>query len=327
MSKKRLQSFEEMFGEEILDNESSVEESITEISLKDLLPFKNHPFKLYEGERLDDMIKSIEDLGVIVPVIVRPINNNQYEILSGHNRVNAANIAGLEKVPAVIKEDLTDEEAFLIVTETNLIQRSFADLSHSERASVIASRHEAMKNQGVRNDLFNEIEKLLEADEIKDCETCAPMGNKLKTIDKVGKEYNLSKNSIARYLRIAKLIKPFQELMDENQISIRAGVDLSYLNNEEQYLVHSVISEIENANIDMKKAALIRSEAKKDELTKDTVLDIIKGKVEKKKKGRPSHFKLKNNIVSKFFTKEQKPKEIEDVIEKALTLYFQQERD
>jgi ParB family chromosome partitioning protein len=268
------------------------------------------------------MVESIKEHGVIIPIIVRPIDDGNYEILSGHNRVNAAKLIGLEKIPTVIKEDLSDDEAFLIVTETNLIQRSFTDLTHSERASVISSRHEAMKNQGIRSDLFNEIERLSKTDEIKDCETSAPMGRKLETREKVGEEYNLSKNSIARYLRISKLIKPLQNHIDKGQIPIRAGVDLSYIDDKEQNLVFAVMEELDSPKIDMKKANLIREASKSKKLTKDIARDIIKGKIEKKKKGRPSHFKLKNNIVNKFFAPEQKPKEIEAVIEKALTLYF-----
>ncbi|MCG8540135.1 MAG: ParB N-terminal domain-containing protein [Clostridia bacterium] len=322
MSRKKLQTFEDMFGKETLKDEKGQERAgISELDINALIPFKNHPFKLYEGQRLGDMIESIKEYGVIIPIVVRPIDNGKFEILSGHNRVNAAREAGLTEIPSVIKEGLTQEEATLIVTETNLRQRSFSELVHSERATVIATRHEAMKNQGVRSDLFNEIERLSKSDETKDETTCAPLGHKLKTRDKVGEEYNLSKNSIARYLRISKLIKPLQGHIDEGQIPIRAGVDLSYINDKEQHLVLAVTEEL-SSKIDIKKASQIREASKNKKLTEDIARDIISGKIEKKKKGRLPHFKLKNNIINKFFTPEQKPKEIETVIEKALSLYF-----
>ena len=137
----------------------------------ELIPYADHPFKLYEGERLDDMVRSVKELGVIVPVIVRPLDED-YEILSGHNRVNAAKIAGLKKVPVIIKTGLTDEEAKLIVTETNLVQRSFADLSHSERAVALKMHLEALKEsnggQGTRTDLLDEIKTLSNPHEIKE---------------------------------------------------------------------------------------------------------------------------------------------------------------
>ena len=133
--------------DEDIDNEKK---GTTEVDISQLVPFSNHPFKLYEGPRLNDMVESIKEYGVITPLIVRPKEDGKYEILSGHNRANSAKIAGLTKVPVVIKEDLTDEEAMLIVTETNLIQRSFSELTHSEKARILTERHDAIKEQGRR---------------------------------------------------------------------------------------------------------------------------------------------------------------------------------
>ena len=107
---------------------------VLNLQIDRLVPFKSHPFKLYEGKRFTDMAESIKANGVMLPIIVRPSENSTHEILSGHNRVNAAKAAGLDTVPAIVREGLTEDEAKLIVTETNLLQRSFADLSHSERA-------------------------------------------------------------------------------------------------------------------------------------------------------------------------------------------------
>ena len=120
------------------------------IGIEQLVPFADHPFKLYEGRRFADMVESVRANGVLVPIVVRPGADDQFEILSGHNRVAAAREAGLSEIPAIVREGLTDEEALLIVTETNLIQRSFADLKHSERAVAIAAHHRATKHQGKR---------------------------------------------------------------------------------------------------------------------------------------------------------------------------------
>jgi ParB family chromosome partitioning protein len=142
-----------------------------------LIPYAHHPFSLYEGQRLHDMAESIRENGILSPVIVRPhlTEAGKFEILCGHNRVNAAKEAGLSTVPAIIKEGLTESEAAFLVTESNLIQRSFADLCHSERAFVLKNHLEAVKDknggQGKRNDLCQFLEEA----------TCAQVAHKLKT--------------------------------------------------------------------------------------------------------------------------------------------------
>jgi len=128
------------------------------INIEKLIPFANHPFKLYEGQRFTDMVESIRTNGILSPIIVRSTDGGKYEILSGHNRVNAAREAGLTEVTAIVKVGLTDEEALFIVTETNLVQRSFADMKHSERAAALSVLYDAMKKQGYRSDLIEEIE-------------------------------------------------------------------------------------------------------------------------------------------------------------------------
>ncbi|WP_051531299.1 ParB N-terminal domain-containing protein [Clostridiisalibacter paucivorans] len=172
---KKVETFASIFGEDHSEVPSEKTDGTTSLKLNDLIPFRNHPFKLYEGDRFNDMVESIKNYGVIVPIVVRK-KDDKYEILSGHNRVNAAKEAGLTEIPTVIKEGLTEEEATLIVTETNLMQRSFSELAYSERATVIATRHTAMKNQGVRNDLLDEIEKLSKAPDLSADSTFRPLG-------------------------------------------------------------------------------------------------------------------------------------------------------
>lgn len=292
--------------------------------LADLVPFRNHPFKLYEGERFNDMVESIKNYGVIVPIVARKVDD-KYEILSGHNRVNAVKEAGLTEVPTVIKEGLTEEEATLIVTETNLMQRSFTDLAHSERATVIATRHNAMKNQGVRNDLLEEIEKLSQAPDLAMDETCGPMDHKLKTRDKVGEEYGLSPRSITRYIRLNYLSTELKNLVDEGKIAMRAGVDLSYLSQENQEMIEAIISE-DTFKVDMKKAALLRRYEKEDNLNWNTAKQIISGDV-LKSTGKVKPFKIQPTIISKYFKPNDDKKAIEETIEKALDFYFSQMKE
>ena len=160
-------------------------------------------------------------------MLFRSKGDGKYEILSGHNRANSAKIAGLTKVPVVIKEDLTDEEAMLIVTETNLIQRAFSELTHSEKARILTERHDAIKEQGRRTELINEIEKLYKTDNIQENSDLGQIDPKEFTRDKIGDQYDLSPRMVSRYLRIDTLIAELKERLDNNEIPFTAAVDLS----------------------------------------------------------------------------------------------------
>ena len=232
------------------------------LPIESLLHYAEHPFREYTGTRLEDMVKSIAENGVLVPIIVRSAKteSGKFEILSGHNRVNAAREAGLNEVPAIVRDDLNDEEARLIVTETNLIQRSFADLSHSEKAAVIAMHYSALKRSKRRDDLIKEVEDLL-----------SPLGLKAKksiksSVRDVGAEYGLSKNTIARYLRVDKLISELKARLDGNdgvigdKLSMRTAVSLSYLRESEQKIVDKLLSGL-MYHIDMRKAQVLREQA------------------------------------------------------------------
>lgn len=180
-------------------------------------PFHNHPFHLYEGERLDDMVESIREHGVLNPVIVRK-KGRGYEMLSGHNRQNAARIAGLTEIPAIVKEGLTDEEAYVYGIETNVIQRSFTDLAPSEKAAVLSARYEKVISQGKRNDILREIEEI---------GTCGHDVHKSKSRDGIGEEYGMTGRNIARYMRVDKLIRPFKDKLDAGELTLTAAVEIS----------------------------------------------------------------------------------------------------
>lgn len=320
--KGRIQSFKDIFGDETKEAEG-----VKELPLSVLQPYENHPFKLYSGERFDDMVRSVKELGVIVPIIVRPRGEGKYEILSGHNRVNAAKTAGLQTIPAVIKDKLTDEEAALIVTETNLMQRSFADLCHSERAIALAMHHKTLKKQGARTDLINELEKLLNPHEIRENATCSQVANKSKTLAIVGKSYSLSKDTVARYIRLNKLISELLARVDDEEIAFIPAVELSYLREDEQRDVEAIMTE-NGFKMDISKAEILRSYSEAEKLDKDIVYSVLAGEFGKKKKSdKPVAFKLKPKLVAKFFSSGQKQAEIEEIIEKALTLYFEKQKE
>lgn len=189
------------------------------LPVKSIQPFHDHPFHLYEGERLEDMIASVKEHGVLNPVIVQKLDTG-YEMLSGHNRWNAAKLAGLKEIPAIVKTDLSEEEAYVYVIETNLMQRSFSDLAISEKAAVLKARYEKGSCQGKRNDILNEIARL----EGKSSDvTSGHCDQKLTTRDAIGKEYELSGSSVGRLLKLNDLIKPFKDITVSSRFSGDAG--------------------------------------------------------------------------------------------------------
>jgi ParB family chromosome partitioning protein len=311
----------------LLDKEPG--ETTDSLFIDELVPFANHPFKLYTGERLDDMVRSIKELGVIVPVIVRPIGEGEesYEILSGHNRVNAAKLAGLIKVPVVIKLDLTDEDAALIVTETNLVQRSFADLSHSERAIALKQHMDAISKQGKRTDLLDEIKRLSNPDEIKENETSALLEPKLAAREKTAEKYGLCRANVTRYLRLSFLTKSLLDRVDADEIGLYPAVSISYLSPDEQDKLNRLLGE-SAYKIDMKKAESLREYSKGKILTDEKMEQILSGELNKKPKPKtPPPFRLKAKIYQKFFNGDTTQAEAETIIDQALTEYFENHKE
>lgn len=176
------------------------------LPIKKIRPFHDHPFHLYEGDRLEDMVASVREHGILNPVIVQEIDGG-YEMLSGHNRMNAAKLVGLKDIPAIVKTNLSEEEAYVYVIETNLMQRSFSDLLISEKAAVLKARYEKESCQGRRNDIIEEIARM-EGKELP--ATCGHGDQRLNTRDMIGKEYELSGSSVGRLLKLNDLIKPFK---------------------------------------------------------------------------------------------------------------------
>lgn len=197
--------------------------AVQQILCNKLHPYHNHKFELYSGERLEDMVASIKENGVLSPIIVQP-NGDGYEILIGHNRWNASKLAGLPNVPAIIKAGLTEDEAEMYVIESNVMQRGFENLKISEQAAAVALRHSEMFSQGKRNDILRELARLENPSAEPDSSTLNPVGSKLDTSESIGNEYGVSKGSVVRLIRINKLTDELKALVDSGELSIRAGV-------------------------------------------------------------------------------------------------------
>lgn len=291
--------------------------------------FKNHPFHLYEGERLDDLVASVKANGILTPVIIRKTepdeNGCEYEMLAGHNRQHAAHLAGLDKIPCIVKVDLSDEDAWIYVVETNVLQRSFTDMLPSEKAAVLALRYSKMFSQGKRNDIVEELKKLENPDYIKENQTSPLLGTKLRSDTKLGNEYGLAKNTVARLLRVDKLNHSLKQRVDNGEIGIYPAVDISYLSESEQHMVEAVLSENE-FKVDMKKAEVLRGYAGR--LDDDLTYQILSGEKNKKPKSdKPQPFKLKATIYTKYFAPGTKSADMEHIIDEALALYFKDAED
>lgn len=297
-------------NQSIIKNIETDKLEIKDIELDKLVSFDKHPFKLYEGQRFTDMVESVRANGVLVPIVVRPYakEEEKYEILSGHNRVAAAREVGLDNVPVVVRKGLTDNEALLIVTETNLIQRSFADLKHSEKAVILAVHYDALKKKsGYRSDLLAEIEQL----------TCAPLGTGARTRDKIGVQYSLGKTTVARYLRVNKLIPALKERLDSDEIGMRVAEALSYLRVKEQNTVEKLLDK--GTKITIKQADKLKTESEKSDINLTNISEILSsGYFPAKVKP----VKLSGQFLAQHFNPDQSIEEIEKVIAKALDQYF-----
>ena len=284
----------------------SQENQIKNIPISSLVPYHDHKFQLYSGERLEDMVESVKKNGILIPIIVQPYGEN-YEILSGHNRTNAAKLAGLETVPAVIKERLSDDEAEMYMIETNLRQRGFDDLKISEQAAVLAMRHSKMFSEEKSRAINEELERL---------DGNEPSKSKL---DITGEEYGMKKDSVARLLRVDKLIPELKPWVDSKQLAVRAAVELSYIPEEEQKLLYSIIKSPDNGmliKLDIRKAKQLREAYKNvEKLSKSKMTELLIGDY-KVKKSEMKSLKLPSEFYLKYFDEDTKPEKVLMIIEK-----------
>lgn len=288
--------------------------------------YNDHPFRLYEDERLTDMADSIKTNGILVPVIIHKIetdeNSCEYEMLAGHNRMNASLMIGLNQLPCIVKEHLPDEEALLYVVETNVLQRSFSDMFPSEKAKVLSLRYSNMFSQGKRNDIIAELKNLENPQYGKENSTSPLLGTKLRSDEKLGREYGLSKNTVARLLRVDHLLPQLKHRVDDGEIGLYPAVELSYLTKTEQSTLEAILSQ-NDYKVDMKNSVILREYSGK--LTTEQATNILSGEATRKPRSKaPTSFKLKNKVYAKYFTPQSTASEVEKIIDKALELYFSQ---
>lgn len=283
----------------------NTEKDIQLLEVDKIRAFHNHPFRMYEGERLEDMVESIQVHGILNPIIVHKLEEG-YEILSGHNRWNAAKIAGINKIPAIVKEGLLEEEAYIYVIETNLMQRSFTDMLPTEKAAVLKERYDRVISQGKRNDIIRELEELKGVSS-----TCGNDFHKSRKREGIGEEYGYTGRMVANFLRLNELIPELKEWVDIKKINLLTAVQLSYAAKEIQKTIFTL-----GKPINKEMAVKLR----KDGITVSDVIEIVCG-ASKGTKASGKSIKISAKVYEKYF-KDAKADHMADIIEKALDAWF-----
>ncbi len=288
----QLSSYDDIFG----DNKASAEitaDQVVEIPLSQLHPFKYHPFKVRDDEEMQKTVESIRELGVLTPAICRADGKGGYEILSGHRRHHASEIAGLETLPCIVK-DLDDDAATILMVDSNL-QRE--EILPSERAFAYKMKLDAMKHQGAKREL----------------ETSRQVVGKLEAANIMAEEIGESGRQIQRYIRLTNLIPELLDMVDEKIIGLNTGVTLSFLDDKQQKDLLSAM-DYAQAVPSLEQAQRIKKLAQTNEITQEGMNIILS----EEKKTEVDRVTLKHDTLKKYFPKSYTPKQMEDTIIKLL---------
>lgn len=263
----RLTSYDDIFSTEE-SRASAGQEKIVEIPLINLHPFKNHPFKVVEDERMQEMAESVREHGIFVPALARPLDDGTYELIAGHRRKRACELAGIASMPVIIR-NLNDDEAIIAMVESNLRQRE--NIVPSERAKAMQMMMDALRHQGQRHDL-----------------TSSQVGTKLRADQIVAEQAGSSRNQVQRYIRLNNLIQPLLDMVDEKRIALNPAVELSYLKPEEQMNLVDGIGK-QQATPSLSQAQRMKKISQEGQLTLESISSILSEikKPEKASKANP----------------------------------------
>ena len=286
-----LSSYDDIFSTE----ESRLEEQreqVQQIPIGELFPFKNHPFKVLDDDSMSDTVESVKQYGVLSPLIARPRPKGGYEIISGHRRQHAAELAGLETLPVIVRQ-MDDDATIILMVDSNL-QREH--ILPSERAFAYKMKLDAMKNQGTRSDL-----------------TSTQVVSKLRSNEKLGAENNQSRETVRRFIRLTNLIPELLDMVDNKTVSFNPAVELSYLSPEQQQEVIRAMDDTQNFP-SVSQAKRIKKLAQDGTFTTETVVAIMG----EEKKSELDTVTIKNDTLRKYFPRNYTPKQMEDTIIKLL---------
>ena len=286
-----LKGLDDLFSTEE-NRQEEQREQVQQIPIDALHPFTNHPFKVLDDEAMTRTVESIAQYGVLAPLIARPRPEGGYEIISGHRRKHAAELANLDTVPVIVR-NMEDDAATILMVDSNL-QREH--ILPSERAFAYKMKLDAIKNQGARSDL-----------------TSAQLGRKLESADIVGKEAGDSRNQVHRFIRLTNLVPELLDMVDEKKISFNPAVELSYLDESQQRDFLEAMNDTQNAP-SLSQAQQLKKMAQQGEFSYEAAFDVMG----KEKKSELDTVTIKNETLRKYFPRSYTPKQMEDIIIKLL---------
>lgn len=295
-----LKSVDDIFQTE--ENRADAQrERVQEIPLDQLKPFKNHPFKVRDDQRMLDTADSIREYGVLVPAIARPDPNGGYELISGHRRKRGCEMAGLQTMPVIIR-DLDDDAAVLVMVDSN-IQRE--ELLPSERAFAYKMKLEALKHQGARSDL-----------------TSSQLGTKLRADELLAQQAGESRNQVQRFIRLTELISELLDMVDERKLAFNPAVEVSYLKRDEQRMLLEAM-DAEQTTPSLSQAQRLKKFSQEGRLTEEAMSAIMS----EEKKSEMDKVTLRSDTLYKYFPKSYTPKQMEQTIIRLLDVWKQRQKN
>lgn len=282
-----LSSYDDIFETDTSRNEAK-QERVQEIPLSDLHPFEGHPFKVVDDEEMHKTVESVRDFGVLTPAIARPDPDGGYEIISGHRRHRASELAGKDTMPVIVRE-MDDDAAIILMVDANLQRETILP---SERAFAYKMKMDAIKHQGARSDL-----------------TSCQVGTKLRADEKVGEDAGESARTVQRYIRLTELCPELLDMVDSGQIKFNPAVELSYLAKEEQKDFLEAMDYAQAAP-SLSQAQRIKKLAQEGDCTLDAMCEIMN----EMKKDEMDKVTLKTSVLRKYFPKSYTNKQMEDKI-------------
>lgn len=271
-----------------------------EMSIADLHPFEGHPFKVLDDDLMAQTVESIKQIGIVSPLVVRTDPDGGFEILSGHRRLHAAQLAGLETVPVIVKE-MDDDAAIIFMVDSNL-QRE--NILPSERAFAYKMKLDAMKHQGQRADL-----------------TSTQVVSKLRSAEEIGQQNNQSRETVRRFIRLTNLSPEILDMVDEKKIAFNPAVELSYLKPEEQKDFLKAM-DYAQATPSLSQAQRIKKLSQEGKCTEEAMCAVM----DEIKKDELDHVTIKNDVLRKYFPRSYTPKQMEDKIIELLEKWQRQKQ-